>query len=392
MVKDLNVAVITDSPLPDARVEKNLILHMELNKNGTVHLIGPGKPMIIDDIIKIKKIPLAFKFARINWSQYARLGLMPDYNALKRKINELLKKIRPDFIYAHNIFAAKLANDLNYDFVMDDHELYHFLMLMRAEEEPLFKKIKTLVKANIWARWTDEIIGNVSAIITVSERIKEYYKSHFGFSKVYVIPNFPHSYEIFSAPFFKVSKVIQDMINKYGNNKLMLAYIGKGIFPPTPPYRDLTFVKDIVKKLRKKVVLFVLGTRKIGPLVGDYVIGLGYVYHLVLYNILKTMHVGLSSWRPHKFQAFCNPNKIFIYTHAGLLNLATITLEEAKRYIDHQTIFVYDPTVELPNVLIDLYEEREEIENTREKRIQYARKNLLFDKYRDVLQKVYELF
>ncbi|MCD6515041.1 MAG: hypothetical protein J7L07_08980, partial [Candidatus Odinarchaeota archaeon] len=120
------------------------------------------------------------------------------------------------------------------------------------------------------------------------------------------------------------------------------------------------------------------------------VISLGYVYHLQLYNIMQEMHIGLCSWLPHPFHIFFNPNKVFIYIHSGLLPVLTSSLKEPISYLKPYDIVIDNPLDELQEILMELYEDRKKIEETKCERKNYAMKNLTFDNFSYVLQKIYD--
>ncbi|MEQ9714183.1 MAG: glycosyltransferase [Candidatus Asgardarchaeum sp.] len=392
MGKELNIAVLTDSSLPDMRVEKNLLLHMEANREGNIYLIGRGRPAVLNDIIKYLNLPLSYKFISLeSWPSYARLGVRPFYDWFKKKIGKILNKVKPDFVYAHNIFAAKIAYDLGYPVVLDDHELFpvrYRYIAERGTKKNLYR-FRARVKAYIWYKWEQELANNVLAIVTVNNYIKRYYVERHNLKNVFVIPNFPHSYEVKTSELYPIPIDVKQIIDKYRNNKLLLGYIGPGVLPPVVPYRNLTFIKDIIKPLSDKMILFLLGTKRKAAYY-DSIIGLGYVYHLQLYRIMQEMHIGLCSWTPHPFHIFSNPNKVFIYIHAGLISLLTSSLKEVIRFLKPpHAIIIDDPISELKDILIDLYRNKDDIENTRDERKAYAAENLVFDKFIDVLQNIY---
>ena len=49
-----------------------------------------------------------------------------DYHSIgilsKKQLERVLKETRPDVIYAHNIFSAKMVSEFEIPFVYDDHE------------------------------------------------------------------------------------------------------------------------------------------------------------------------------------------------------------------------------------------------------------------------------
>ena len=413
MDENLKIAIMTPDSLPDARVERSILLHMDIfPNNNNLYLVGEGSPTIINKIIDTLSLPYSYKFIRSNrWPLYVKLfGITSFFRHFRKRIKKILTSIKPDVVYAHNIFAAKLICNLGYDFIFDDHELISLNIYKRLKDPSIIDRYRAKITSRIWFEWEKEIVEKALSIITVSENIKKYYTEKYCISNVYVIPNVPHSLEIKTANRISIPSNLAKIVREYKKGKLALSYIGRDIFPRIPffgdamraehifkdivplirPYRDLTYIKNVLKPLRDKVSLFILGTSHIGPMMDNHIIGLGHVHHLKMYKLLQDMHVGLAAWRPHPLHKYFSPNKVFIYMHSGLLPLLTDSMIEMKRHIGHHAVYVKDPEREISEILNKLYYKIPYIEETKEERKKFAVNKLILDNYKCILRGIYK--
>jgi hypothetical protein len=111
----LKVLHVSDSSLPDARVEK--MAYLSRRKGWETFFAGPAFNSFALGKTVFDNLDV------IPWNRYARLGIQPYFYSTKRKLRRIVNRIKPDVIHAHNLFSAKMICDLGYPFVFDDHEL-----------------------------------------------------------------------------------------------------------------------------------------------------------------------------------------------------------------------------------------------------------------------------
>jgi len=379
MSRDLRVVVISDSPLPDARVERSALLYSNLLKADT-HLIAPGNPEIINTINNVNKLQHKVEFIPIpNLSKLFRIGVPLHNRRTIHLIRDTIREINPDIVHSHNIFISKIVSDMDVNFFLDDHELYSVQIKSRTEEDKLSKQLRSSIKAVIWSRLEKKLARHALAVITVSHDIANYYKNKFKAKNVIVVPNFPISYEVSAANKITAPK---DMINMLitTEDRLKLVYIGKDPVQKTMPYREMRYITKIIEELKDEIELYIIGSRK-ANLINDNIIALGYIPHMMIYSVLRYMDFGLCTWLPHKLHGFFNPNKVFMYVHSGLTPIVSESLTDVLRYIKDVSVIVSDPLNELKEILIELYNRREEIIAEKHKLIEFANRNILIDYY-----------
>ncbi len=137
------------------------------------------------------------------------VGIPYYYHSVKKQVEKLVKKVRPDVVHSHNIGSAKLSHDLGLPFVFDDHEYFGMLSRVNAENikfqniphlKSRFDRIKQNMKLSLisrqsisnWTKWEKELVLSVPTI-TVSEQIAhELRKMADGRTKeIAVVPNYP---------------------------------------------------------------------------------------------------------------------------------------------------------------------------------------------------------
>lgn len=379
MSRDLKVVVISDSALPDARVERSALFYSEIIGAETF-LIAPGTPVIVNTIVRGlgRSIKLDFITLR-NVNKFSRLGVPYYYNLLKRYIGRILRDIDPDFVHVHNIFVGKVVSDVGYNFVLDDHELYSVQVRARTEKSGFLNKYKSLIKSGVWKRLERKLARRARLVITVSRAISNYYREEYGAERVITIPNFPISYELEAASRVGVNEDIGRWVEGFEDH-LRVVYIGRDAVESTMPYREMKYVISIIRGFEDRIVFYILGTRE-KMRIADNILALGYLPHMSLYGVLDYMDVGLCTWLPHRLHSYFNPNKVFLYPHAGLVPVVTSTLIDVINYLDNIVIKVHDPRRELGEILLKLSNAMDEIRLNKNKIMEFARERLILDKY-----------
>ncbi len=386
MVKDLRVAIISDSSLPDARVERTALIYSHVF-NLESYLIAPGKPSIIETIVKRLGLNPPLHFVEgFRFHKLARVGIAKYYNRVMDGFKKMLREIDPDLVHAHNIFVAKIVSDLGYDFVLDDHELYSLKIMGRIKKTKLLGYLKSKAKSFIWRRWEKELSERAKYILVVSNWMKNYYEDVYDTEKVSVVPSFPMLIELEVADRMSIDNSLINMINSE-DNRLRITYVGSDPIRKKFPYTDLEYMVPIVKKLIDKIDFYIIGIRE-AKQIDSNIWSLGYVEHLKLLNVLRRMNVGVCAWLPHPLHVYINPNKAYLYAHAGLIQVITSTLKEVIRYIGDFSVIINDPINELEKVLIDLYHRVNELESLRSDIIDFARRKLVLDNYFSIFNKI----
>ena len=150
LFKNLKVLHISESSLPDWRIEKSAITAKR--EGYDVFFAGQKKREdYLNDIFnKIYEIEINIT-AKYKFPFY--------YQIVKKKINNIIKEIRPDIIHAHNIFCGKIATEFDIPFVFDDHEyssmygkiVHETFKTLESQATSTSNKIRWCIRKNIKA-------------------------------------------------------------------------------------------------------------------------------------------------------------------------------------------------------------------------------------------------
>lgn len=366
-----HVTVVNDTPLPDARVEREIMTL--INMGFKVSYIGPFKytTLIKDHFIE--------NIIRISWSREARLKIEPYYSWLKRRVSRILRRLKPDIILAENIFAGMIVHELGYPMVLDDHEIYS--LETKSYYLPSLNPIKYFItKYKICLfKSVEKTIAEKHPVIVVTENSKNYYINVHGasHSNVFVIKNYPSIVEIRNIKF-----------NKLSNQKIRFVYIGSsvGLYLKIP-HKDLSLTFKVLDELyrvyknRKKFEVIFIGKSINNE--RAYIKTTGYLKHSEMFKFTSQAHYGLASWKPSWFHKYCNPNKPYIYAHSAALPVITETLDSIIKDMRGYSIIVKSREflTNLKNTIISLLDLDEDTMNKQRLRLfEYSRKNLLWEK------------
>src|SRR5437867_10856684 len=222
----MKILHVSDTGLPDGRIERGARTSAKAGHN--VYFAGTACASYV---------PFVQQFV-LDWRPKHRLHMPFAWAILKKNFIKILDGIRPDIIHAHNIFAAKLASELEYPFVFDDHEhlSLEIKSIMEEKVRPIIsKKIGfELLKRKLWTEWETELVRNIPTI-TVGESIANDYRSQ-G-SKVFVVPNFPNEYEIQGLDGPRTS-----------SNHFSSVYAGREDSSAILPFRDISGLAELFIK------------------------------------------------------------------------------------------------------------------------------------------------
>ena len=360
----MKLAVVSDSGLPDPRVEKEI---KTLQRRGAeIFFVGPyrGLGLLSEDSLT--------GVVEVTWNRLARLGVEPYYHWVKRRVKQALLSIQPDLVVAANIFAAIMVSELGYPLVFDDHEVYSLEVYC---DKPLYMRspVKRLVwwrKFRTYRKW-ERKVSETAPTIVVSPKSKEYYQS-LGASKVFIIKNYPLHDE---AP------IMGD--HYISCEKTRFSYIGADILMQKRIFRDMMPTVRVLDKMSKRFRLVVEVLGKDDKSRYNFIRTLGYVEHKKLYEHISRTHAGLLTWRPTWFHAYANPNKAYIYSHSGSIPIISSSLKPVVEDLGKYAIIIGEPDFEenLERRLEELLTmDCEEINKMRRRVVAYAKANLVWEK------------
>jgi glycosyltransferase involved in cell wall biosynthesis len=352
----MKILHLSHNGLPDTRVER--VAQTGKKAGIEVFFAGPF----------IKKLNLPRKsfdkFYETPFNRFANAKLPRSWRLLKNKFSEIIEESRPDLVHAHNIVAAKLASELELPFIYDDHEYWSKQIKLRLRT----RKPQIFFLKWLWTRWEKEILHKASAVITVSRTIAEEHKKICD--HVYVVPNFPSCIE---------TKSLKLGINY--NKKLSSTYVGLPDFSSAnkyvpAPHRNTQGVLEIFSR-GKAGTLTVIGDPYLLP--SENIYSLGVLNHQKIMNELTKYHIGLVPWKKHWYHKYCNPNKPYEYTHAGLLVIAVSDLPCVTQHLKDYCI-TFNEFDELEEILHYYARNLNEVLELKYKIRKFALKNLIWEK------------
>lgn len=316
----MKILHISHGRLPDPRVEKNA--EVLKDRGHTVLFLGGHKTEY--------KGP----FQRTYDEEYYTEILMLLWQHEWRRT---IRAIKPDFIHAHDIHAARLTFGLGIPTVYDDHEWWTRNFPIWYEMRGIFRKMfayPTLLKIPAWERRAIQEYPT----LTVSEGIAESHRREYN-GWVAVTLNYPSLKEVVG-------------IRAYGRKRNGAVYQGsdarkrKWVKKPSP-YRDMTGLPSDVKF--------------------DRIYGMP--YHDLLMTLCK-YKIGLIPWKCHPLHRNACPAKAYDYLHTGLqvISPRSMVLLRGIPYVHF-----FDTLDEIPGII----ETMEDIDPA--EIINYAREHLVWE-------------
>jgi glycosyltransferase involved in cell wall biosynthesis len=359
---------LSDSAIPDQRVRRSVYT---ATKNGyECYFAGPTRSDVNFEQEGFKKV------FNLKWQPLMKLKIPVLFNKIKSDVNEIIDNIKPNIIHAHDIFAAKLCAELDAPFIFDSHEFWgqDVPIKLRKTSFPLsfFRKFASEnIGLALWDRWQKEIVAKVPTV-TVSPEIESELKKY-G-KNVFLLPNFPLKEQVEKIEFRKKKPIFSSV------------YIGDDITSPSP-HRDINYLPKVFSEL-DKFDLTIIGDNNLHPSKRLNVIG--YMNHDKMMSNLTEYHLGLLPWLPHPYHKYCNPNKIADYSHAGLPILITSSLTSAIKFLEGHC-YKFDTVEDFKEKIVNLSVDKDKLEASSEEIIEFARENLIWDKYEENLLKAYSL-
>jgi hypothetical protein len=374
----LKVLHLSDSGLPNWRLEKSAISGLKFGYQ--VFFCG-GK-------IKNTTENIFSKTYYKSWNYNALRGIPYYYELAQKNVLKILKEINPDLIHVHNVALAKMVSKQDIPFVFDNYEYWTMYAKVLSEMTPdltnLNKIHATILKygrifirkhtLHKWSHWEKDVVST-HPTITVSNAIADELKYVGNTHNVFVVPNFP----------LKSESIATGEI--FHHEILSSAYAGSDkIGGRNPPFRNLDNLTSIFENNDLGNITFI-GIEGVSSEKIKYT---GFISRTEMFEEMRKHSVGLIPWKKHWSHYYLNPNKYAEYAHAGLFVMCTSSL---KTIIDTlgdncSTFKDYEDMVEkltfFKNNMEDLYSKRL-------KTYEYAKENLIWDKYEENIIRAYKI-
>jgi len=344
---------------------------MSVNKKGNTCFFGGlrPRPSTLDK-------QLFKEIFDLSWNPQVKLHLPPFWNNVKREIKDIIDKVDPDIIHAHDVFAGKMSKEIGIPYVYDSHEFWNKDMPLKLVKRGLqVLSLKHLIArtfgVGMWDNWQKEIVSD-GITLTVSQRIVETLREIN--ENVFLLPNFPFKSEVEKISF------------QGKDDDFWSAYVGNDLTAPAK-HRDVAYLSDIFS-LPGTGNLAIIGDRKLEST--ERIQSVGFLPYHEMLNRLTRYHVGLLTWAPHPYHKFCLPNKIADYAHAGLPIVLMSSLESAMEILGDYCVVIKEPSG-MDSKLRDLMQKKNEIENMSEEIVDFARRELVWERYEDNIFNAYKM-
>jgi hypothetical protein len=338
------------------------------------------------------------KIYKINWTAKARLGIPIYWHSLKKQVGKVLNEVRPDIVHAHNIFSAKLISEFGLPFVYDDHEYWsQSSMLISEMVEKLSwtnKSTDNIIKSiaiglplkvrrilinryavHLWTNWEKEVVSSCPTI-TVSAKIAEGLSVTGNQDKIFVVPNYPMKMET------------ENLERPHIHRRLSSVYAGSdGLNKQKIPNRNIDGITDIFMD-RNIGDLTIIGWE--AKSVSEKVRYAGLLPRQAMFCEMSKHSIGLLPWKKHWSHEFVSPNKPYEYAHAGLCVMCTASIKPVQETLEDNCI-TFEDYDDLVSKLEYFRDNLDELYQKRLKIFEFARTNLVWERYEENIFRAYQL-
>lgn len=400
---------VSHDGLPDWRVEKSALTS---SKQGH-RVFFAGKK--IADGYRDNASKAFSQVYEIGWTAKALYGIPYYWHSVRNQLARILEEVRPDVVHAHNLFSAKLAQELGERFVYDDHESWskHSLLLGEMEEEAetqqqyvsggLVHAIRSMAArtkrsavnrhaVGLWAKWEKEVVESSLATITVSKKIANELRadpaSGSNSAKILVVPNYPTRQETCGL---KEPRRLDYLSSVYAGNDGRIGGGGKKL-----PNRNMDGLYDVFSnhhynssKKGDTGRLAILGWQEAQNSPSSRVEFSGFLSRKEMFEEMSNHSVGLLPWKRHWSHDFVNPNKTYEYAHAGLHVMCTSSFETVIETLQGNCT-TFDDYDGLASQLEHYSENMDELYEKRVRTFEFARNNLVWENFEPEILKAYQ--
>ena len=221
--------------------------------------------------------------------------------------------------------------------------------------------------SNLWTEWEKEVVSKYPTI-TVSEIITEELNNNYNNNNVFVVPNVPLTNELSHLNNPEYHKEVSSVYVGFDGSSVKNYY----------PNKDMS---GLIETFNNNEIgrLDIIGwndTNKETSKIKFH----GYNSRDNIFKILRKSFIGLVPWKKHWSHYYVNPNKTSDYAHSGLLVMCTSDLSSIFSLLGGNCI-IFNDYVDLVQKLRYFSENIEELNKLRIKSFNFAKDNLISEKY-----------
>jgi len=331
------------------------------------------------------------KFFKLDWpdSNYPKKQFVPYilfgktsiWKSVKKQTKKIIEEVRPDIIHAHNLPSAKLISEFDVPMIYNDHE-YWSVYIKRLNTTKLIKennKISNRKKnfvfnriTKIWSKWESDIVSKYPTIATSQTTINEMKQKYS--KELFLLPNFPLKTETsaFHAPVF--------------HGDLNSVYAGIEPTKAISAHRNMTGLEQVFNQ-NDVGNLILIGRTNFQP--SEKVICKGLLSRKDMYNEMAKCSIGLLPMKKIFSHKYINANKVFEYAHAGLHVVCTSSFSDIIDTLQNNCT-PFEDYNDLVSKLTYLRDNKDELYEKRLKIFDFAKENLIWEKYEHNIIKAYK--
>ena len=384
----MRILHFSNQGLPDWRIEKSAISASNIGHE----VVFAGEKLLNYNRKTFSKI------YEIKWSWRARRGFPFYWHCVKKQVERVVRESRPDIVHTHDLFPAKMISEFGLPFVYDDHEywsqsskllnemvgkLVHKdksiwnTILLSAIDLPI--KLRRILlnqyAIRLWTNWEKKIVSS-NPTITVSDKIAEELKAIGDTDKVFVVPNYPMKFEV------------EDFQQPYNHTKLSSVYAGgDGNSMQKCPNRNIDGLSNLFIE-RNIGDLCIIGWKDKSP--SRKISYPGFLNRQAMFGEMFKHSIGLIPWNKHWSHIYVNPNKAYEYAHAGLFVMCTSSIKSVRETLK-DSCAAFEDYNDLAFQLEYFKENMDDLYNKRLKTFEFARDNLIWQKYEENIFRAYQL-
>lgn len=373
---------LTESNIPDTRVEKTAYLQRQTGKYELHYIGGPQiKPPYLG--VNIDEIFHSVNF--LSWSRSTKLGLPFAFSSIRKEVHKLLIQIKPDLIHAHNIFAARICIELGYEFVYDDHEFWTYQALARNVVPKSFfakRRITDYIFDKMIKKWEPLAFTNAKLVIGVSttqiDDIITMYNLENSRKKFICVSNYPSKIEV---------DQMNSLLKEKSIDKIMTILVGK-----TGGHFFTQSTDKIVQSFSSNNLPLTLLGKYDKKKVPKNITFKGYVPHTEFLAIVSNHQVGLMQFTKNElpeYYQYVAPNRIFFYVHLGVIPVFKNQMVFMKDVFGDLAYYVEDE-YEIATLITKLHLTVEDVNLKSSELIEFAQKNILYEIEFENLEKEYD--
>jgi glycosyltransferase involved in cell wall biosynthesis len=367
----MKILHLSDAGLPDIRPERSALYVR--NKGWDVIFAG-GRPIE-------KQIFNAFSKTYYRyWRPSEKTGFPRSLRNVEEWVRNLIDEEKPDLIHAHDIFAGKVALNLGYPFVYDDHEIWGSRITRQGasvikRDKTLIRRIATRYAMRNWRKWEPQILQSAPVLAVSEEIVQEYRKVQ---PHTYYLPNVPNQQEISMIP-----------PNTNIDDEFRIAYVSRHDVPLSQRNDATALRLWLENRFGAKLVY-------IGPKIIETteVENHGFVSHKRMLEIMATCDIALMG-QQLPVPLFSLQNRFPLFLHAGLkIIIPENMIVEAKFCHQFQIGWVWssreDLKLTLTQIIKDYFKNVAQWNHDKQRIREIAGQHFIWDRYADQLDQAYD--